>query len=161
MIRRRDAGEIVQLEGLRFDFVGEIHPERSPDGSIAEFLPQEHYAEVATEHLSRHGRGPFCKFTLDGAPTGAGIYLVVVDDTVVYVGECHNLAERFGPRGYGSIEPKNCYSEGQSTKCRVNHNVLVASQADQRVELWFSDDEQRKRAEDRIMTHLHPPWNAR
>jgi len=72
-----------------------------------------------------------------------------------------NLAERFGPLGYGSIQPKNCYVGGQSTNCKINHNLLVASVAQREVEVWFAAADSRKFHEDRIKAQLQPPWNER
>jgi hypothetical protein len=50
-----------------------------------------------------------------------GIYKFVVKNKIVYIGRClDNFKKRFN-FGYGKINPKNCYKDGQSTNCRINN----------------------------------------
>ena len=160
-VKRLRLGDSLKVGGLEFDFVGRVRPERASDRTIAEFMPQDRYAKASTTRLNRHGSGPFCRFKLDAVSADAGVYLIVIEGDVMYVGECQNLAERFGPRGYGSIQPKNCYVGGQSTNCKINHNFLLASVAQRKVEVWFATADSRKFHEDRIKAQLQPPWNDR
>lgn len=108
----------------------------------------------------RYGSGPFCRFSLRGLPIDAGVYVLTVDRTPVYVGECQNLAQRWGLGGYGSIQPRNCFPGGQQTNCRINNLVLLVAEAESVVELWFRESDQRHAEETVLMQRLRPAWNA-
>lgn len=90
-------------------------------------MPQDRYTKAATTPLNPSGAGPFCRFKVTGLPSSSGVYVVTVDGGVVYVGRAENLSERWGQRGYAPIQPRNCFVGGQSTNCKINHRVLMAS----------------------------------
>lgn len=144
-----------------FDFLTEINPERDVKGNILEFMPQERYVKRQLFPLNRHGMGPFCRFRLTSIPQAAGVYIITVDDEVVYVGETVNLASRFGPRGYATIQPKNCYAKGQSTNCHVNGLILKAVSRGQIIVLWFYPTARHKEVEDILKASVHPRWNIK
>ena len=50
---------------------------------------------------------------------------LALDGDLRYVGECANLSARFNV-GYGNISPKNCFSGGQETNCRLNNLLYEA-----------------------------------
>jgi hypothetical protein len=149
------------MGGVPFSFVSVIDPLRGPNGRALEFTPQARYANRQNLRLDTHGKGPFCKIKLHALPNRAGVYAITVDGQLMYVGECQDLSERFGSRGYGSIAPRNCYAGGQSTNCKVNHRILVATNEDREIELWFFESPQRKPLEARLRQLLRPMWNAR
>ncbi len=72
-----------------------------------------------------------------------------------------DLAQRWGSQGYGKIQPANCYQGGQPTNCRINHEILLAAQANQRIEVWFreEDEDELDSIERRLISALNPPWN--
>ena len=143
-----------------FDLVGDIEPERQPDGTIRQFMPQSRYANHAGLPLNRHGAGPFCRFRIAGEVQRSGVYLLTVESEVVYIGECVSLAARFGPNGYGGISPRNCYQGGQVTNCRINHLILGMLKAGRRVRLWFLQVADRKGVEAELIRRVDPQWNA-
>lgn len=96
-------------------------------------------------------------------PDSSGIYAITVDNSVVYIGECQNFRERFGPRGYGIIHPRNCFVGGQSTNCKINARVLETTLRGSIPDLWFAPEvsETRKRVETELIARYLPPWNGR
>lgn len=144
-----------------FRYVGLIEPERCPDGSVKEFLPQDRYAKAVETSLNRYGAGPFCRFKVPGAPHRSGVYVLTSDDNLCYVGIAQDLAQRWGLSGYGSIQPKNCYVGGQSTNCKVNAAVLPEVKAGRRLDLYFLETaDDRQAIEKRLIRDLHPLWNV-
>lgn len=148
---------------LRRDFslVGQLSLTRADDGGLRQFMPQALYQGARLKPLNRHGGGPFCRFTLPGAPSGMGVYVLTEDRQAVYVGICENLARRWGPAGYGSISPVNCYVGGQSTNCKINARVLAGSLGGRAYEVWFHETTEPRRVIEReIISALTPAWNG-
>ena len=148
---------------LDFGLVGPIEPECGPDGQPREFMPQSRYRHAATTPLNAAGAGPFCRFKIGKGRNQPGLYVLTIDGEATYVGECANLAVRWGLTQYGSISPKNCFRGGQSTNCRINGLILLAAKAGRTIQLWFrpllvSTDE-RRGAETRLIQALKPNWN--
>lgn len=142
-----------------FSLFGSIEPERRSDGTIMEYMPQARYANAKTTPLNPNGSGPFCRFSIARNIKHPGVYVVTQDGTPVYVGKSANLSERWGSTGYGNISPKNCFKGGQSTSCKVNHNILLGSKADKHLELWFYLTEEISEVERVLIQELTPPWN--
>jgi hypothetical protein len=143
-----------------FAFVGSLLPERDAAGAILEFGPQARYERADLVRLHADGAGTFCRFRI-GAPNGlAGVYALVVDGSVRYIGECADLRQRFNA-GYGTISPKNCYVGGQPTNCRINRRVLEVAQESGRVDLYFHPTPERKAVERQLVARYSPCWNAR
>lgn len=90
------------------------------------------------------------------------MYLVSVVGQPVYVGECANLHQRWGP-GYGSISPRNCFKGGQQTNCRVNNLLLETARNGNQIELWFRPQSGAKAdriaLEAALVDALQPSWN--
>ena len=149
----------VRLGIYDFTFVASLVPERDSAGAIREFSPQSGYAKAGAVPLHKHGRGTFCRFRL-AVPKGlSGVYALVVDGTVRYIGECEDLGKRFNA-GYGNISPKNCYRGGQPTNCKINRWVLDMVKAGGRVDLYFHPTSQRKAVEQELIARHSPPWNG-
>src|SRR5207245_11153130 len=101
--------------------VADLEPARGSDGNVLEFMPQDRYPGAPTARLNADGHGPFCRFSIPSAWSGAaGVYLIRVDGVIRYVGECADLARRFN-LGYGTIQPINCFVGGQPTNCKINN----------------------------------------
>jgi hypothetical protein len=148
---------IRNLGGLEFRLAGELEFVRDSSGQIIEYMPK-----VASGVLrNRNGLGPFCRFVLIGATSHQGVYAVYVNRELKYVGECTNLAFRFGPQGYGEITSRNCYRDGQSTNCKVNGLLLDTAKAQAHVQVWFCQTANRKVVEARLIKELCPSWNGR
>jgi len=144
---------------LRNEFwlVGELVIQRDADGRLSEYI---HELSSATR-LNAFAAGPFCRFGLPAAPHAAGVYAIVVNDEIKYVGECADLARRFGPSGYGLISPRNCHHDGQSTNCKLNSRVLAAAKTGAVKQAWFRASDDRHALEAAMIAELVPPWNGR
>lgn len=78
----------------------------------------------------------------------------------MYIGRCLDIAERFGPNGYGHIAARNCHSDGQATNCKVNGLVLAAAKAGRPIAVWFHRSPRQKVVEADLLSRLRPPWNG-
>ena len=151
----------LTLGGQSFRHVARISPEAGSDGKPMEDMPQRRYYAADTTRLNRHGHGPFCRFSVVGLPAASGVYAVTVAQELAYVGiATKSFAERWGPRGYAEIHPRNCFQGGQSTNCKVNHAILRATQRGLAVHLWIHRTATPRPLEKRLIAELAPPWNA-
>lgn len=162
VVPMRPAGESTAREfgGHRFQLVGRIEPERDSNGSVREVMPQSRYRNTRGLPLNTHGIGPFCRFSIARGVQHSGVYVVTVTGTPAYVGKCRSLAQRFGPQGYGAIQPKNCFIGGQSTNCKINHLVLDCAKHGRRIDLWFHGSSNQDRIEGELISELNPQWNS-
>jgi 5-methylcytosine-specific restriction protein A len=145
-----------RIEGIEFERVGVLTLKRNRDGGFFEYV----HRFPEGEQLHKHAPGPFCVLELQGAPAEAGVYALLVEAAVAYVGECANLRRRFGAPGYGAIAPRNCLADGQATNCKVNTNVLKSYKDGRTVEVWFHQNAgDRWLTERHLLTELRPPWN--
>ena len=150
----------LSLFGRTFELVGRIEAERDAHGEILEQAPQDRYDNKRNLPLNAHGEGPFCRFRIGSDICAAGVYVILVEGRLMYVGECQNPSRRFGQQGYGRIQPRNCFRGGQVTNCRINHLILEAAKRSQPVELRFCECRDRKAFEKHLLRRLQPSWNA-
>lgn len=138
-------------------FIGSPQLRRTRTGHLDEYthpLPEGQRANA-------HAAGPFCTFAVPSAPNDAGVYAVTAGDEVKYIGECEDLARRFGPMGYGRISPRNCHDDGQSTNCKLNALILEAAKKGEHLEIWFYPTGEHKAVEAQLLSAMSPPWNGR
>ena len=128
---------MLTLCGHDFEWVAEIAPDTGSNGQPVEYMPQQNYAKAKEKPLNKHGRGPFCRFSIPGLPKDPGLYAVTVGRQLAYVGIAKNLRQRWSPLGYAVIQPVNCFRGGQPTNCKINHAILLAVREGQVVELWI------------------------
>lgn len=140
------------------DIVLEV--ERDSDGSVLRFEPQGDYENEKGLPLNRYGTGSFCRFRVPGDIHRAGVYLIVADGRLAYVGECDDFSRRFNT-GYGQISPRNCFAGGQETNCRVNQLILRCAESGSDVHVYFVESEDRFALERACIRVLEPPWNGR
>lgn len=144
---------------VSFDFVCEIKPERKPAGNIDKYFPQSRYANKKNLPPNKYGQGPFCYFSIPEVYSGkSGVYLIKVDENIVYIGECVDFEDRFNT-GYGIISPRNCFEGGQETNCRINNLILQTSESGSKISLYFCETSNRKSIESQLIDELKPEWN--
>ena len=152
---------MTKLEILDYIFghVCEIIPNLDGEGNAIEILPQSQYENKKNLDLNKYGKGPFCKFTIDRKYAGkTGVYLILVNDKIQYVGECDDFFKRFG-MGYGNISPRNCFEGGQSTNCRVNSDILSLFKLKKSIQLYFLETKDRFKIEHELIINQSPVWN--
>ena len=150
----------LTLNGQTFRHAARIAPEAGPDGKPLADMPQQRYRGADSTALNPHGTGPFCRFSVAGLPAASGVYAVTLTQELVYVGIATDLERRWGPSGYGRIQPRNCFKGGQSTNCKVNHAILLAARQGLAVDLWTRLAEDPRPLERQLIAELAPPWNA-
>lgn len=154
------AATALSLCGQDFDWIAEVQPDAGADGRPFEYMPQNGYAKAKEKPLNKHGHGPFCRFSIAGLPAHPGLYAVTVDRCLAYVGiASRSLKQRWGFSGYAEIQPVNCYRGGQSTNCKINHEILLAVREGHVVELWIRRDSNPRPLERLLIRKLDPPWN--
>lgn len=148
----------LDLAGHDFAFMVPLIPESNVQRAIQELYPQERYAKRDAILLHKHGHGAFCRFRVS-VPRGlVGVYALVVNGRICYIGECEDLGKRFN-MGYGNISPRNCYVGGQVTNCKINRRVLEVSKSGRSVNLYFHPTSSRRQVEKQLITQFSPPWN--
>ena len=151
------------LAGIQFSFVGTISPDRDEEGEVIKEFPQSRYSNAKNLPLHRYGAGPFCRFLVADGWLGSGIYALMKGDETLYIGQCKDLKERWGTRGYGRIQPRNCYQGGQETNCRINNLIYLENKARAELTLWFHsiDGEEQSRAaiETSLIASIRTIWN--
>lgn len=93
---------------IEFVHAGAISPMRDGDGALVSHAPQERYAKRDRVALNNYGSGPFCEFRVPGLPHSSGVYVYMLVDEPVYVGQAADLYARF--YAYGHISPKKLLS---------------------------------------------------
>jgi len=109
--------------------------------------------------LLEDGDGAFCKFTIE-AGNWSGVYLWVVNNEIIYIGETENLHKRYNA-GFGQISPRNCFQGGQSTNCKMNKVVLDKSEKGQFIDLYFLETQNYKQVELELLRIIDTPYNKK
>lgn len=112
--------------------------------------------------LNPHGDAAYCTFKLaDGEWLALrGLYAYAVDGHLTYIGRCR---DSFGQRvnaGYGTIAPKNCYRDGQSTNCHLNALVNKHHQSVRFYVYPMENEDEIVAAESQLIARFQPPWNV-
>lgn len=149
--------DVICLLDCEFGHAALIEPERKPDGTLLE-ITHEFPRDV---DLNPHGKGPFCRFHVQGLPRTSGIYAVTVEGALAYIGKAENLAERWGSNGHARIYARNCKWDGRSTNCKVNSYILRESRCSRSVDLWIHQVPSPGPVEHGLIRQLNPPWNGR
>lgn len=144
--------------GYRFDFIQELIPENAGGKAVA-FYPQQDYNNLKKLPLHQHGSGAFCKFRIKATST-AGVYLWVIQDAIVYIGETADFAKRFNI-GYGNISPRNCFEGGQLTNCKMNKIAMKAYDAGNPVKIFFYATDKFKQVELVLLSQNKTIYNVK
>ncbi|PCJ25543.1 MAG: hypothetical protein COA97_07695 [Flavobacteriales bacterium] len=80
--------------------------------------------------LNKHGDNIFCEFNIETNLEDKGIYAWVVEDEIKYIGRCTDNFKKRVNQGYGRINAKNCYRDGQSTNCHLNSKINECKNVD-------------------------------
>jgi len=150
-----------KISDYKFRLIEEILPEKDNSGRIKEFRPKDKYKNIKNLRLSKYGLGPFCSFKiLKKHKNKTGVYLIVINNELKYVGICEDLYQRFNS-GYGNISPRNCYLKGQSTNCKINLKILKEAEKSNRINLYFLETKDVHNIEEMIIDNYKPEWNSK
>jgi hypothetical protein len=149
------------IAGVAFDCASSIELTRTPDGRPVLETPHLRYANLQNLALNPYGLGPFSRLVLRRLPSEPGVYAIVNDTgQVLYVGKARDsIAERWGPRGYQVIHPRNCFVGGQNTNCHINGSIVKTISEGIRLNLYTHVTDQPGPLETRLIAILRPPWN--
>ncbi|CAG5086835.1 hypothetical protein [Parvicella tangerina] len=112
--------------------------------------------------LNRHGDNIFCDFQLQSHLESKGIYAWVVGSDIKYIGRCTDNFKKRVNYGYGRINAKNCFIDGQSTNCHLNSEINKLENIDFYVhEMNNSSTEQINELELKILNELNFDWNIK
>lgn len=148
----------MDIDNFEFQFVCYLEPEVDDEGKCIAKMPQDQYRNANALPRNAHGGGPFCKFRIPRHHKASGVYALLVDGSIKYVGECINLSARYNS-GYGNISPRNCFKGGQETNCRLNAQIFHEAQRGRRVELWFHATRAHKELEKHLLSLRAYEWN--
>ncbi len=151
--------DTIKVCGYDFTYVQDIELERDSNGKVVEYAPQSKYQNTKGKRLHNYGSGTFCRFRID-AGQWPGVYLWVVDDEIIYIGETVKLGQRFNT-GYGEIAGVNCYEGGQKTNCKMNKVVLELSKIGKTVKLYFFNTTDYKRVELELLGAINTQYNVK
>lgn len=134
---------------------------RGEEGKILIYFPQKGYQNIDNKSLHKYGKGSFCKFTIPRQYKNlAGIYILMIENKIIYIGKCINLLSRFNI-GYGSISPRNCFIGGQSTNCKINKNILNITKEGKNIKLFFlENNSNQSEIEKELIQKIQPKWNS-
>jgi hypothetical protein len=148
----------MNIGEYKFIKVCNLSPELDEKGNLKTFMPQSRYLNQKSLPLNKYGRGPFCKFKIPRNYKTSGVYAIVADGEIKYIGECVNLSSRYN-MGYGVISPRNCYKGGQETNCRINNLILQEASQGNQLSLWFFETDDYKKIEIKLLEKHNPEWN--
>lgn len=139
--------------GYPFRFIQEIRPVME-NRAVKEFIPDI----KPGRRLNPYGNPPFCRFTVS-MPNSPGVYIWIVEDEIIYVGEARNLQKRF--YDYGHIYAANCYASGRNTNCKMNKVVLDQAKKGRYVKLYFFETEDYKKVELELLRQINTKHNVK
>ena len=123
--------------------------------------PQDHFANPREHSLAQEHDTYYCSFKID-APKRSGVYWILLDGEVVYIGRAKCLHNRLSTQ-YGTVSPRHPFKGGQLQKCRTNAKINKALDAGSTVVFRWERCQDYKDREKRMLEDpdRRPPWNLR
>ena len=148
------------VENYTFKYICNIEPELDGNVAIKQYKPQSRYKNQKGLKLNKYGKGSFCKFRINKDIHRSGVYAILVNEELKYIGECVDLSDRFNT-GYGQISPRNCFECGQETNCRINKSIFKEKRINNKISLWFYRTKNYKSIESQLIEKSKPSWNRK
>ena len=149
-----------EIQGCTFKYICNIEPELDGNVAIKQYKPQSRYNNVKELKLNKYGKGSFCKFRINKDIHRSGVYAILVNEELKYIGECVDLSDRFNT-DYGQISPRNCFEGGQETNCRINKSIFKEKRINNKISLWFYRTKNYKSIESQLIEKTKPSWNRK
>ncbi len=111
--------------------------------------------------LNRYGDLTFSRFWIEDEETqkARGLYLYADNGRILYIGRCRDSFRKRINQGYGSIQPKNCFVDGQATNCHINSLITECDRAIQFQVCPIQDMSTIINAEALLIQRYNPDWN--
>ncbi len=113
--------------------------------------------------LNNFGDLVYSKFWLGNTDwhSQRGLYLYATDGDVQYIGRCLDSFQKRINQGYGTIQPKKCFRDGNSTNCRLNYLITSGRHRIAFFARHLDDKEEIKELEAALIEKYQPVWNIR
>src|SRR5262249_9577473 len=110
--------------------------------------------------LNPYGDGVYCRFLINDFLDFRGLYSFALNTEIKYIGKVQGstFAKRIN-QGYGRIDPKNCYLDGQATNCHLNNLINQCADGIEFYICPLDDEEKIDRFEKILIRNLNPEWN--
>ncbi len=110
---------------------------------------------------NEYGKNDFCDFWIEYPKGKSGVYIWVVENEIIYIGETEDLLSRFNTN-YGHITPYNCTIKGQTTNCKMNNTVLELFRKHNKiVHLYFLPTPNNKEVEAILLANINTKYNSK
>lgn len=114
--------------------------------------------------LHQYADSLFTSFSIDSPEfeDKKGVFIFIVDGTVVYVGMTNDSLKKVIMGTYGNIIPRKLHKDGQLTACRLN--AFLNTNHNKNIELWFidcDDKEKIKQIKNELIDEYNPKINKR
>ena len=143
------APDHIVLERKVLAYAGRLLVERDMDGQVFEHSPLAGMAAVEQRYPA-WALGPFGRIEPERhLPERPGVFALVEQGAVRYVGSSRDLARTFGARhGLGHISRRDCQLSQREERCRLNRLITASGRAGRVVDLYLLVTSERR----------SPPW---
>lgn len=157
-----------EIDGISFTKLEEIN-EIEPGNEIPNEKKEKYRSKGLVKSLSNdfsvddiNNKLKFCKFKLksDKVDNISGVYIWVLDNEIIYIGETNKLKDRFNT-GYGIICPRNIFKGGQSTNCKMNRVILNKAKENKYVTIYFHKTPYYKKIESFLLSKYKTEYNSK
>ncbi|MFC0524501.1 hypothetical protein ACFFGV_13075 [Pontibacillus salicampi] len=145
------------IEKLPFEFVSMIEPDKTASGRVLEYIPENPFQEEEERVNYPFAGGPFCSFSIPTYEEN-GIYLLLVNERINYVGKCSHLSHLFN-NGFGSIVLERSYIMNNLELCRINYKMLQAFFKGGSITLLFAQTAEDRNWTTFLAKRFLPEWN--
>lgn len=127
-------------------YAGRLFAERDANGVVMEYSPLAGMAAVEHRYPA-WALGPFSRIEPEFAmPASPGVFALVTDGVVRYVGHARNLEVAFGLReGIGHISRRDAQRARREERCRLNRLITTEARAGRTVDAY-------------VLVLEAPPW---
>ncbi len=123
--------------------------------------PQDRFSNPKGYALGAEYDALYCSFKIN-APKTSGIYWILADGVVVYIGRAKNLHNRLSVQ-YGTVSPRHPFKGGQLQKCRTNAKInSILSEGGRVTFRWRACDDYVEQEHALLKSpDARPAWNLR
>lgn len=118
------------------------------------------------EFLNKYGDLTYSQLVVKGNESllnKTGVYLIILDDELVFTGVCANSFKTRFNQHIGNISPKSCFKDGTATHCHINARITHHFE---RSKVHFKicplkNNDEMKEVKNSIIDRFEPVWNLR
>lgn len=118
------------------------------------------------EFLNKYGDLSYSQLIVKGNESllnRTGVYLIIMDDELVFTGVCANSFKTRFNQHIGNISPKSCFKDGTATHCHINARITHHSrQSKVHFKICpIKNNDEMKEVKNAIIDRFEPNWNLR